>query len=77
MNPQQGFERTVDPNTHLPRQIHAIGFNSDALKNTSKGALTKLIPGTVLEREYYGETYVVYYGFGYDEYSRKNDNNRV
>lgn len=64
-------QKPINPNMHLPRHIHPIDFNSDALKNTSKGAITKLIPGTVLEREYHGETYVVYCRHGYYEYSRK------
>ena len=33
------------------------------------------MPGSVLEREYHGETYVVYCRFGYYEYSRKKYSN--
>lgn len=48
-------KKPINPDMHLPRHIHPIDFNSDALKNSSRGAITKLIPGTVLEREYHGE----------------------
>lgn len=64
-------KKPVNPDMHLPRHIHPIDFNSDALKNSSRGAITKLIPGTVLEREYHGEVYVVYCRQGYYEYSRR------
>jgi hypothetical protein len=64
-------QKPINPNIHLPRHIHPIDFNCDALKNTSRGTITKLIPGTVLEREYHGEVYVVYCRQGYYEYSRR------
>jgi hypothetical protein len=68
-------KKPINPDIHLPRHIHPIDFNCDALKNTSKGVTTKLVPGSVLEREYHGETYVVYCRFGYYEYSRKKYSN--
>jgi hypothetical protein len=48
-----------------------IDFNEDALKHVSRGRATRLVPGTVIERDYQGQTYVIFCRDGYYEYNQK------
>ncbi len=63
------LQTPINPETHLPRHRHPIDFNEDALRNRSRGELVRLVPGTVIERDNHGNTYVVYCRKGYYEYS--------
>ncbi len=65
------LQTPINPETHLPRHKHPIDFNEDVLRNRSRGELVRLVPGTVIERVYQHNTYVVYCRKGYYEYSGK------
>lgn len=67
---QDDLHKRLDPRS-IPNHMTGIDFNEDALKNWSRGRATRLIPGTVIERDYRGQTYVVYCRDGYYEYNQK------
>jgi hypothetical protein len=67
---QDELYKPLDPST-LPNHMTGIDFNEDALKNVSRGRATRLVPGTVIERDYQGQTYVVFCRDGYYEYNQK------
>lgn len=67
-NFQAELKKPINPDVHLPRHMHPIDFNEDLLRCKSKGKLTRLIPGTVIEREYQGNVYVVYCEKGFYDY---------
>jgi hypothetical protein len=67
---QEDLYQQLDPNT-LPNHMTGIDFNEDALKHVSRGRATRLVPGTVIERDYQGKTYVVFCRDGYYEYNQK------
>lgn len=63
----------LDPRT-IPNHMNGIDFNEDRMKHYSRGHAARLIPGTVIERDYQGQTYVVYCRDGYYEYNQKRYN---
>ena len=67
---QDELYKPLDPRT-IPNHMTRIDFNEDALKHVSRGRATRLVPGTVIERDYQGQTYVVYCRDGYYEYNQK------
>jgi hypothetical protein len=67
---QEELYQQLDPNT-LPNHMTGIDFNEDALKNMSRAKIVRLVPGTVIERDYKGQTYVVFCRDGYYEYNQK------
>jgi hypothetical protein len=67
---QEDLYKQLDPNT-LPNHMTGIDFNEDALKHVSRGRATRLVPGTVIERDYQGQTYVIFCRDGYYEYNQK------
>lgn len=67
---QEDLYKILNPHS-IPNHMTEIDFNEDALKNWSRGRATRLVPGTVIERDYRGQTYVVYCRDGYYEYNQK------
>lgn len=55
----------------LPVDVSPIDFNEDAMWRASRGAITRLAEGTVLERTYNGNIYVVFCRKGFYEYKHK------
>ncbi len=70
---QEELYKTLDPHT-IPNHMTGIDFNEDVMKHCSRGRATRLKEGTVIERNYNGETYVVYCRKGYYEYQQKQYN---
>ena len=70
---QDDLYKPLDPRT-IPNHMTEIDFNEDRLKHYSRGRAARLIPGTVIERDYHGQTYVVYCRDGYYEYNQKRYN---
>jgi len=55
----------------LPVDVSPIDFNEDAMGRASRGAITRLAEGTVLERTYNENVYVVFCRKGFYEYKQK------
>ena len=67
---QNDLAGVVDPNL-IPVNMNPIDFNTDAIAQASRGSITRLAEGTVLERAYNGKIYVIFRRKDFYEYKRK------
>jgi hypothetical protein len=67
---QDDLSETLNPDL-LPADANPIDFNEEVLGKATRGSITRLVDGTVLERTYNGKTYAVYYRNGHYEYNQQ------
>jgi hypothetical protein len=67
---QDDLSETLHPGL-LPADVNPIDFNEEVMGKATRGAITRLVEGTVLERTYNGKTYAVYYRNGHYEYNQQ------
>ena len=67
---QNNLSGVLNPDL-LPADVNPIDFNEEVMGQSSRGSITRLVEGTVLERTYNGKTYVVFCRKGYYEYNQQ------
>ncbi len=53
---------------NLPADVDPMDYNEEKLERASRGCITRLVDGTVIERTYNKKTYVIYCRKGFYEY---------